>query len=188
MGSLNASMRPKPEPLRHSSKIHVIGATTMQQPMKHTIARCTEHCRQLACRSHQLKSGGLDTSWAPCTVPEPCTVDTVPKDYQQHYKEQLRLHEDINKCVELALKEYNTKMVNQTSNQRRQGQLRFFELDDVVTRHKASGNRLADTHWDTQGSTKTSLILQAVAINTAGNGVLCIPPSRHTQCGKAQNT
>ena len=81
---------------------------------------------------------------SPYTVPETEVADSIPKDYQQHYKEQLRLHANINKCVELALTAYNDEMVNQPSNKRRENQLRSFKLNDTVTRHKASGNKTID--------------------------------------------
>ena len=81
---------------------------------------------------------------SPYTVPEANIIDSVPKNYQEHYKEQLRLHENINDCVEIALKAYNEEMVNQPSNQRRSEQLRTFKVNDTVTRHKDSGNLTQD--------------------------------------------
>ena len=78
---------------------------------------------------------------SPYTVPGTEVADSIPKDYQQHYKEQLRLHANINKCIELALAAYNDEMVNQPSNKRRENQLRSSKLNDTVTRHKASGNK-----------------------------------------------
>ena len=39
-------------------------------------------------------------------VPETTTKDSIPKDYKEHYEEQVRLHKQINKCVEIATKDY----------------------------------------------------------------------------------
>ena len=80
----------------------------------------------------------------PYAVPDTEVLDSVLEDYQRHYKEQLRLHANINKCVEIALTAYNEEMVNQPSNKRREDQLRSFKLGDTVTRHKDTGNKTID--------------------------------------------
>ena len=68
----------------------------------------------------------------------------MSKDYHEHYDEQLRLHQQINKCVTLALKKYAEDMVKQPTNLQRSKQLRNFSKGDTVTRHKNTGNKTID--------------------------------------------
>ena len=81
---------------------------------------------------------------SPYLVPETATKDSIPKDYKEHYEEQVRLHKQINKCVEIATKDYQEEMVKQPSNQRRLKHLRKFKLNDSVTRFKDTGNHTID--------------------------------------------
>ena len=77
-------------------------------------------------------------------IPETTTKDSVPKDYREHYEEQVRLHQQINKCVEYATKKYQKQMVDQPLNVHRQKQLRTFKLSETVTRFKDTGNKTID--------------------------------------------
>ena len=68
----------------------------------------------------------------------------MPKNYKEHYEEQARLHQQINKCVEYAAKKYQKQMVDQPLNVHRKKQLRTFKLLETVTRFKDPGNKTTD--------------------------------------------
>ena len=69
--------------------------------------------------------------------------DANPK-HLEHFNQQLKLTEAINRTVKENNERYLKEMEERPSNVRKAGLLRKFKVGDRVTRYLATGNRTID--------------------------------------------
>ena len=85
--------------------------------------------------------------WRPGYTVTPYRIPTVrdpnPK-HIEHFEQQLKLTEAINRTVKVNNERYLKEMEERPSNVRKAGLLRHFKVGDRVTRYLATGNRTID--------------------------------------------